>query len=168
VQKWNTGTGTQVGVKFFPDLHDNLAPGANSTYIFTVGVAMPPGTASLALVARAWKSSSPALIYDQKQSQLMVNAPTATPSAATSSPAPRPSVSSAPPTTSPTPAEPTPTPTESEPTSAEPIDAVAVGSPSSTGLAWWIWLALFMIASSAGVLVWLVLRWRQDREPLED
>jgi hypothetical protein len=167
VQKWNTGAGTQVGVKFFPDLHDNLAPGAHSTYIFTVGVAMPPGTASLVLVARAWKSGSPELIYDQKQGQVTVNAPTATPSPATSSPAPRPSDSTAPSTASATPVEPSPTPTESESPSAEPIDAVAVGAPSSTGLAWWIWLALFMIAASAGMLMWLVLRWRQDRA-LED
>src|SRR5688572_19167194 len=30
--KWNTGGGNQVGVKFYPDLHNNLAPGWNSNY----------------------------------------------------------------------------------------------------------------------------------------
>ena len=108
VQKWNTGAGTQVGVKFYPDLHVDLAPGWNSNYTFTVAVAMPPGTASLALGVRAWKSTSAATVYDTKSLQVTVNPP---PAPAPSTPAPLPAASSAAPATaSPTPAEPSPSP----------------------------------------------------------
>ncbi|GIH05664.1 hypothetical protein Rhe02_37310 [Rhizocola hellebori] len=175
VQKWNTGAGTQVGVKFWPDLHTNLAPGWNSNYTFTVGVAMPPGTATLALGVRVWKSSAPATVYATWTGQVTVNPPLPPPPPpVTSSPTPRPQPSSAAPaTSSPTPAQPSPTPAASQTAAAEtPAPAasiVTVAAPGSGGgIGWWVWLGLLMIAGSGGVLVWLVFRWRQgDAEPGE-
>ena len=177
VYKWDTGAGTQVGVKFFPDSHANLAPGWNINYIFTVGVQMPPGTASLGLSARVWKSSNSATVYATWAGQVTVTPSPTPPAPTTTSPTPRPRPSSpAPPTASPTPSAETsvapsePAPSESaiaaEPTFTEPIVTLPA---TSSSLSVWVWLAAFLIAAALATLVWVIFRWRQgdDGEPAE-
>ncbi|WP_020524316.1 hypothetical protein [Catelliglobosispora koreensis] len=174
VYKWDTGAGTQVGVKFFPDSHANLAPGWNINYVFSVGVQMPPGTASLGLSARVWKSSNSATVYATWAGQVTVT-PSPAPTTASPTPRPRPSTP-APPTASPTPsAETSVTPSEpapsepvitAEPTFTEPIVTLPA---TSSSLSMWVWLAAFLIAVAMAMLVWVIFRWRQDDdgEPAE-
>ncbi len=179
IYKWNTGSGTQVGVKFFPDVHSNLAPGWNSNYIFTVAVAMPAGTTSLALGVRAWKSSNPSDVYRTWNGQVAVNPlpPPPPPAPPTSSPTPRPRPSSAAPTSAvPAPTE-TASPLPSPEATGSPIAFPVISAEpqsivtlpvSSSGPSWGLLIGGIMVAISLGILLWLVLRWRQRQtEPTD-